>query len=282
VDSDYRDIGTFEGLSGFEGAIGKLGRAKNQLQGLNKRFITYAESQPYRCVEKFDLRPDQEIGDYRYVIESISMPKREWGVLIGELIHNLRSALDHCIYAAAQRPSRDNQFPIFTEREDWDKKAKRMLRSVPKEVVVLVEERQPYHATPPQRPDQHLLAVLNRLSNHDKHRLLHTAVTTVQNFASPRFDKGRDVAAIHNAEFVLGPMKEGADLVRVSITPSGPNPEVNMHGNFALGVAFTDPKGEDRVIEGADILAMLLAIYRLVWDTAVRIEVAVKHGPTVQ
>lgn len=127
----YRDLGTYEGLSGFQGAVGKVVRVKYQLRELELRFKTVTESHPYRLSEKFELRPDKKLGDYSFVIESVSVPKREWGILIGELVHNLRSALDHAVYAAAKRPGDKTQFPIFTQRADWDKKAGPMIRSVP-------------------------------------------------------------------------------------------------------------------------------------------------------
>lgn len=272
---EYRDLGTFDGLSGFEGAIGKLTRARHQLRDLNQRFIRYAESRPYRTVERVEQRPGETIADYRYIVELVSEPKREWGVLIGEVIHNMRSALDHTIYATAQRPSRKNQFPIYTSRRGWDSQAGRMLRSVPLHVAEFVESRQPFQASGTERPDQHMLAILNRLSNHDKHRLLHTAITTLHSVSSPSVTMVRDVSAIHDVEFTMGPLRVGADLARFTITPDGPNPELNLKGEFALGVAFTDPLGRDRVIEGAEVLPLLLAVYRFTWDTCVRIEAAI-------
>lgn len=277
MDSDYKDLGTYDGLSGFEGAIGKIVRAKNQLEGLNERFRKFAEAKPYHCVEQFDARPDEpSSGVYRYVVDSVSLPKREWGVLIGELVHNLRSALDHSIYAAAKRPSRTNQFPIFTDYCDWKVKSKSMLRTVPKKIADLVEERQPYHTVAPERPDHHLLTVLNRLSNHDKHRLLHTTVAAVTGIKEPRFEKGRDVSAITGAEVVLGPLKPGADLARVQVIVSGPEPDVKMYGEFAIDVTLADPLGRGRVTEGAAVMPLLFALLQYVEDIVIRIEAAAK------
>jgi hypothetical protein len=176
----YRDLGTFDGLSGFQGAVGKMVRARYQLREFDKRFEAFTKSRAYRLSEQFEFRPGQQIGDYSFVVESVSIPKREWGVLIGELVHNLRSGLDHAVYAAAKAPSGSTQFPIFTRRSDWDKKAHDMIRSVPDEIADMIEQAQPYRAPKGTDPREHLLAILNRLSNYDKHRLLHTAVMTLE------------------------------------------------------------------------------------------------------
>lgn len=44
---DYEDIELFDGKSGFLGAIGKIGRARYQLQDLDQRFRAFAEGRPY-------------------------------------------------------------------------------------------------------------------------------------------------------------------------------------------------------------------------------------------
>jgi hypothetical protein len=238
----YRDWGTYSGSSDFAGVGGKLVRAKYQLRELNDRFRKFAESHPYSVVDEFELRPGEErsglpIGDYWFRVGGVGVPKREWAVLIGELVHNLRSALDHAVYAAAEKPDRDTQFPIFTRRKDWDKKACRMIYSVPDEPLALIEEAQPYHAPVPRG---HVLAVLNRLSNQDKHRLLHTTVLRVEGMA-PGFAAEKDVAGILEIEPFLGPLEQNANLARVRITTDGPEPKMRMYGEFSLDIAFDDP-----------------------------------------
>lgn len=98
---EYKDIGLYTGKSGFEGAIGKIGRAYFDLKDLNQRLRTFTELHPHRIVEDFNLRPGEEIGDYTFTIRKPTPPNREWGVLVGEIVHHLRSALDHAAFAAA-------------------------------------------------------------------------------------------------------------------------------------------------------------------------------------
>jgi hypothetical protein len=271
----YKDLGTFDGLSGFSGAAGKLVRCRYQLREFNDRFDTFVKGHPYTLSSKFEPRSDEQIGDYLFIVESVAVPKREWGVLIGELVHNMRSALDHTIYAAATSPGNKNQFPIFTKKSDWDSKVEPMLHSVPDQVVKIAEEAQPYNAPTSTDPKTHLLAILNRLSNYDKHRLLHTSVMTLQG-AAPGFEMGQGVTAIREVAVGFGPLEPGATVVRVTISFDEPDPQVKMYGEFGSGVAFSDPTGRDKVIEGVSVPDVLLDIYRLVDDLVGRIHVTVK------
>jgi hypothetical protein len=265
----YRDLATFSGPSGFEGAVGKIVRAKYQLRDLEDRFATLAKTKPYRLAEQFDLRPGEKIGDYRYVVKDVSLRKREWGVLIGELVHNLRSALEHTIYAAAKSPSGDTQFPIFRTHVDWEAKSGPMIHSVPEKVVAIIEEAQPYHVPDPSR---HVLAILNRLSNYDKHRLLHTTALTIKS-AQPGFRATRDIAKVHEIEF-MHRIEEGATLVRISLEPDGPEPEVEMYGEFVLDVAFSEPEAKGSILDGLPVLAVLFPAFKAVEGLVLSIEVA--------
>jgi hypothetical protein len=133
----YRDLGLFDGKSGFLGALGKVGRANFQTKDLDQRFRGFTERHPYRVAEKFNLGAGKDIGDYTFTIEKPRVPNREWGVLIGEVVHNLRSALDQAAYAASSKPSRDTKFPICRNEEEWDKWSSSMVYGIPDEAVAI-------------------------------------------------------------------------------------------------------------------------------------------------
>jgi hypothetical protein len=271
-ESDWRNLATYDGLSGFHGAVGKITRAQHQLRALDQRLQRFAERHPYQIREEFHLRPGEEIGDYAYIIEAVGIPKVEWGVLIGELVHNLRSALDHAIYAAAEKPSRETQFPIFNSHQDWSKRSCSMLYSVPEHVVSLIEEAQPYRSP---EPALHVLAVLRQLSNHDKHRLLHTAAMTVVG-AAPGFGPAKDISQIHQVEMPgLGkPLRPGLKLANVVVKPDGPNPQMQLYGEFTLGIAFCHPKTGEFLFEGVYVQDILFRAFQAVRSLVVKMELA--------
>jgi hypothetical protein len=105
-------------------------------------------------------------------------PPEEWSLLAGEAIQNLRSSLDHIVYAASGE--RDwTQFPIFTSTDKYREKAPGMLPGVPDSVKLTIEKAQPYNSYAPD-PGQAMLEQLRLLSNLDKHRTLATVASAVE------------------------------------------------------------------------------------------------------
>lgn len=114
---------------------------------------------------------------------------------MGDILTNLRAALDHAVYghaAARQQLSssqrKDLKYPIFTERHDWDgmpdsvradgtikkglKGAYEELRPlIAPDVLSRIKTSQPFEAQKVP-PEWHALAVMNGLVNRDKHRAI--------------------------------------------------------------------------------------------------------------
>jgi hypothetical protein len=100
----------------------------------------------------------------------------DWSLRVGEAIQNLRSSLDHLVYAASQGPRA--QFPIFTDPDGFAQRGATMLAGVPENMVRRIEAAQPYRVAP-ESPDHDLLELLRRWSNIDKHRVLTAVVSAV-------------------------------------------------------------------------------------------------------
>ena len=116
-----------------------------------------------------------------------------WAVLLGDAVHNLRSALDHLIWQlvlvnTGKDGSTDNQFPICDTGEGYWNPGKngspsqrtRRLKGVSREHMAIIDTFQAYRnyeARNQNRLDP--LATLRDLSNHDKHRLLHVLIMAV-------------------------------------------------------------------------------------------------------
>ena len=94
-------------------------------------------------------------------------------VVIGDIAHNLRSALDHStwqlVLANGGKPkpgSRGTRFPILFERPE---KPLGIEGGVSESALTVIEDAQPYNAQPVDRY-RHPIAVLQHVSNTDKHR----------------------------------------------------------------------------------------------------------------
>ena len=92
------------------------------------------------------------------------------GVRIGEIVHNLRSSLDHVVYHLVVQntrrapTTRKNQFPIFQYGAGFnDRGVRNMLHDVAGQAIELVKSEQPFAKQSP-------LWHLKESSDIDKHR----------------------------------------------------------------------------------------------------------------
>lgn len=180
----------------------KIARAKSEIDRLREAEKAFRTEAKYRVV-RAELNPDT--GKYIHRFEIIYFPPLDdWGVWVGEIIHNLRSALDILVYQLARRnhaPAnvRDTQFPIFRRRYtrrigtrtfmgfEGDKGARaaasgsgrKMIDRLCTDHQTRIEGMQPYRRKGKQaafgRPlvgRWSLLHRLHELNNADKHRLI--------------------------------------------------------------------------------------------------------------
>jgi hypothetical protein len=169
----------------LEGVRLKLGRADEHLNRLNDEMRDRFDDQTYRVREKTDTRRADKI------IEVLDPPETDpqWGLLIGDFAHNLRSSLDHLAWqlallnkrAARQAaivgdpwPPNRNEFPIFADISDPN--AKRRLNKTLRAFLVKHQSRirgeQPYQRRGKAKAQP--LWLLYELRNLDTHRVLHT------------------------------------------------------------------------------------------------------------
>lgn len=98
-------------------------------------------------------------------------------MLLGDMIHNFRAALDHQMWAItsntakAGRNARRVQFPIHTTTKGWTKWRNEWGKHYGEKVLAVLAEAQPCHLDA-ERYRNHPLGLLQSLSNTDKHRAL--------------------------------------------------------------------------------------------------------------
>lgn len=168
----------------LDGAWAKVNRTHGQFQTLEAEIKAFCESRPYRMT----FYPDVETGCQIVRAQLDPIPDAiRWGVQIGEIVHNLRSALEHVAWAAIEANGnapipRVTGFPLCINKSDFISTGRgggqRMIDGVSDDVRALIDRLQPFH----QRekggdPKSHILYVLNELWNTDKHRVLHLCST---------------------------------------------------------------------------------------------------------
>jgi hypothetical protein len=156
----------------------KVQRAKREIQRLRQEEKAFQQEAEYEIVK---AEPARREGWHVYRLRVNYQPPLddEWGVWIGEIAHNLRSALDGLVYQLAilngKEPDRETGFPIYRSRQDFKGRGKRLIDLLRDDHQALIESLQPYHLrqsvsiagriTP-------VLLCLRELNNADKHRLL--------------------------------------------------------------------------------------------------------------
>lgn len=156
----------------------KFGRAKSQIESLDKEIAEWLSHLPKSPICK--LR-EGRLG-YQVIMPEYSVPPplEHWGLLFGECIHNIRSALDNLAFALARLhldpPARPNkiQFPIYQDEARFDNNGRCDINQLPPAAALMIEQLQPFQRNRPDDPGTPAsdpLMLLSWLNNTDKHRV---------------------------------------------------------------------------------------------------------------
>ncbi len=147
-------------------------------------------------------------------------------LIVGDCIHNLRSALDHLVYQLAilngcgAKGARNTLFPVCISPGDFADIAKRKVAPfVSSAALAEIEDVQPYRTT--NMPDTAPLWHLAQIDNTDKHRVL---VVLGHKFKPVGFTvtiPGGDVFSHEIAESEWKPAEDGAEILRFEFTGFG-------------------------------------------------------------
>src|SRR5271170_3962716 len=98
----------------FHNAGLKLKRANEHIQDLYIRMLALGDSGPYTIV----VNRDPNGGDDSIEIESTQSVPDDVLLIIGDALHNLRSALDYALYSITVNRDRHSKFPVCKTREN--------------------------------------------------------------------------------------------------------------------------------------------------------------------
>jgi hypothetical protein len=237
----------------LEGCREKHARGVALLKHVIKLVDEYADAQPppHKVWGEF-IRARREYVFTGKVVRPMT-DQRMWAVIFGDAVHNLRSALDHLVWQlvlldSQREGTEDNQFPIASEGgRYWSASRKGQslrdwrLNGVSETHKREIDRVQPYRTNEPGKHET--LEALRELSNHDKHRLLHTILFSVDVRPEDDFrflaneDAGEQVGTT-----ILQPFSEDGDteILAVEYECPGPNPDVQIEGELPIGIGV-DP-----------------------------------------
>jgi hypothetical protein len=162
------------GRASLQGVEFKLYRAQEHLRTLVKAQADFLRD-PKLCSPVLEINKQRRPFVW---VEEIKEPPPDWGPLMGDCIHNLRSALDHLAFQLMVANSRGplsrariktSAFPITTSSTKF-RGAQHKLAGVSGTAKAIIEELQPYHRR--KYPGTRTLWELEELWSGDKHRVL--------------------------------------------------------------------------------------------------------------
>lgn len=258
--------------SPLDGCRLKVGRAKEHRDALEKyegETFAVESNRP-----RLGIKLDPHSGDYVHFINY--MPDLEGfldrcSLILGDTVHNLRSALDRLAYQLAllntggnlQKPDRI-QFPICDSIEAFTGAKRNWLGEIDPEHVAIMERFQGYHRVDGGQaigPYFHPLSKLRDLTNVDKHRLPINLLIPMDSIAN--------VSAKTVESFVMGvvgqvlsvgsfkpPIAElGAEVMR-SKSPAPPSQaEMDMAGYVSPNIAI---EGKNNAVGAVDKIAAMV------------------------
>ncbi len=152
--------------------LAKVARAREHANRLASQLDMWASTTEMHVHD--DFSDDRTRWRLRLRLET-PPPLLHWSTSLGDVVHNLRSALDAAIWQFAalnctqSPPSRELMFPVVQDERAWDSAVRRRLPGVPAAVVARVRFLQPFGVAGEYR-SRHPLVLLQSLSNADKHQ----------------------------------------------------------------------------------------------------------------
>jgi hypothetical protein len=220
----------------------KIGRADHHIKTFKDELRIWVDSNPYAPIKKVNAD-----GSRHSVIVNVTNkpPVERWSLITGDAIHNLRSALDHTVYAIAAHESNQSippqgkkiQFPIISNPAIYPEMSKRYkidtLSVDVQEAIKSVQPRNRLHVEAPP-----LLGLLAGFDDADKHRLLNVVMT---NISDGKFQMLTKTSSRIEPGHHFGSIKDGAEVFWFTVDP--PNPDLQYYNVARIVVSISHEPG---------------------------------------
>jgi hypothetical protein len=155
--------------SAFGGARSKVERANKHIGDLEVAFATFLKKDFYAL----NVQTDSQSGQCHLSFHLTAFPSPDIPLIIGDAVHNLRSALDLMIYDIAlidnKVPDRHTKFPVRLEWKEISGALKSAQIERPDIIALIINDIKPY-----KNGGNEALCALHDLDITDKHHVLIT------------------------------------------------------------------------------------------------------------
>lgn len=236
--------------------LAKERQARVHWQTLAGEIKTFLREHPPRTVGHFDE------GDtlYEIVAQDVHPVPESIALLIGDVVHNARSCLEHLAHELVDHPTGRTAFPLHLiepRNRQGEVIPTTIQGGLREEIRQVVESLQPYVVTP-NAPSRNPLAILSKLDNIDKHRII---LPTLGSFTAAA-DGWHHDRSKRRPDINYGPLRDGGWVARYYFDEPSPHVTVDFH--LIPCVAF----GEHTPLQdGDDVITVLDTLMRHVAAT---------------
>ncbi len=226
---------------GFEA---KIARAKEHLDALKASVDAFVgEGKAYAVIKEVN----REAGEYVFRLNILNDPPLVyWSLIVGDCLHNTRTALDHLIWGLAAKnhpkkiPGQTTKlvFPIFKNAATFNGRKVDLENWVGQRAFAMLEQLQPFNDA--RGWDKNPLMFLHEFDIYDKHKLLLPAVSILDSGKiNPVPVAGKK--ALFDGHAVLLEFKDGAEIARFKVR--APEEMMDMNYSTTINVIFEGQPG---------------------------------------
>jgi hypothetical protein len=245
-------------------AKAKIARAKVHAEAAGRILQKFVGPDFYEAVPEADRKR-------RLIVRIVKVQTfpAEFALAVGDALHNLRSALDHVVYACAAQPltskeERSIQFPLTSTRKAYLLRRNEWLPKVPRNARALVDRFQPHHRR--KWPENRLLAQLQAVDNWDKHRRLSITATHVKR-SELRVNVVTGDAQVTKQVIFSGRVKVGTVLAKFDMANVSEDAQAQVSGKLVVIPVFG--VGMPKEVFGLSVLNRMLKIGRFIETTVI-------------
>jgi hypothetical protein len=225
------------------GVRAKLLRAQDHFKDLHARIESSLRSEPDGGSIPLTYKVDEDRQSVTFGLPPGKPLDPALPLIIGDCLHNLRSALDHLVLQVALlkgtsiSDSEDKtSFPVVLDPNDFLSKTKRFADLVRCEALTAIEDFQPYKTSNP--PNTAFLWLLSELDIIDKHRLLVVVAQKIK-MTEIAGTMGNAKRIVLDPKSDWKPREDGAELFTVEFSSGAPT-KMHMEVQTATTVQFAD------------------------------------------
>lgn len=225
----------------FQGCWDRIDRAKTHANALATEWNAFVEKDPYVMFTDVDPEGHGVVGLRRRVEMPADIP-----LLLGEVLYQLRAALDNCVYTLAVLTTGSDpppgeqrlQFPIYDTPREWKNNESR-LNDLTDDHRRMLKDVQAFNDP---RWDREHLALLNRLAREDRHRTLRVVAAILWEAdldVSVRPGSGATIteALVFNLNAVVD---DKTPVVGFTVSPPTTSADIDVDGKFECKIEVVE------------------------------------------